>query len=77
MTTGSAVRCLIHVVSQIGAFHNLISDQAAAILGVMMTSFIELSRHQEDLNVQLQSSIKKQSGTASKNLDRVPQGHVC
>jgi len=42
MTSGSAVRCLLHVVSQIGAFHNLISDRAAAFLGVVMTSFLEL-----------------------------------
>jgi len=27
MTSGSAVRCLLHVVSQIGAFQNLISAE--------------------------------------------------
>jgi len=42
MTSGSAVKCLSHVVSQIGAFQNLISDRAAAFLGVVMTSFLEL-----------------------------------
>jgi len=42
MTSGSAVKCLLHVVSQIGAFQNLISDRAAAFLGVVMTSFPEL-----------------------------------
>jgi len=42
MTIGSALRCLPHVVSQIGAFQNLISHRAAAFLGVVMTSFLEL-----------------------------------
>jgi len=42
MTNGSAVRCLLHVVRQIGAFQNLIFDRAAAFLGVVMTSFLEL-----------------------------------
>jgi len=42
MTNGSAVRCLLHVVSQIGAFQNLISDRASAFLEVVMTSFLEL-----------------------------------
>jgi len=42
ITNGSAVSCLLHVVSQIGAFQNLISDRAAAFLGVVMTSFLEL-----------------------------------
>jgi len=41
-TSGSAVRCLLHVISQISAFQNLISDRAAAFLGVVMTSFLKL-----------------------------------
>jgi len=42
MTSGSAVKCPLHVVSKIGAFQNLISDWAAALLGIVMTSFLEL-----------------------------------
>jgi len=42
ITATTAVKCLLKVVGQIGAFKNLVTNRAAAFLESVMTAFCEL-----------------------------------
>jgi len=42
MTATMAVKCLLKVVGKIGAFKNLVTDQASAFLGSVMTTFCKI-----------------------------------
>jgi len=76
MTRKTAVRCFLRVVFQIDTFKSLVTDRAAAYLGMEMSSFCELFDITKISSTSYLPCSNAKVERLQKNLDRLPQGHL-